>query len=303
MTNQRRQRHKLLLLINGSTTATLITAIILQISHQFNPVECQPPQMSPYYQPPNAMQYTQIQASSNNLVSEQIAQSLPLTKPLQQQPDLDNVIESTTLSFANKIDLEQQQQPQPQQQQQQQPSSNCQLPPTWVGKWYQSNKEPIRITNTEISDKGVCRDQRGDKYLFEYVGNIKQQQQQQSQQTPCLMCLVINERHLNVLQYKESSCQPIPANYYNHTTNNIMLYDDHALLDSVCSHIYGDAQLESLFRLETPAIECPINGQFSFTYDDCKEPQSSLDSCIDKKQLNFKFSACPDIAGSESKSK
>lgn len=300
MTNQRRQRHKLRLKIFTTTTAAaIITSIILQLSHQFNIVECQPsqlsPQMSLYNPAPYSMQYPQ-KLPANILVSEQIAQSLPLTRSLQQpqsQPDLDNVIESTTLSIANKLDL-----------QQQQPSSNCQLPPTWAGKWYQSNKEPIRITNTEISDKGVCRDQRGDKYLFEYVGKQQQQQQQQQSQTPCLMCLVINERHLNVLQYKESStCQPIPANYYNHTTNNIMLYDDHALLDSVCSHIYGDAQLESLFRLETPSIECPINGQFSFTYDSCKEPQSSLDSCIDKKQLNFKFSACPDITGSESKSK
>lgn len=291
MTNQRRQRHKLLLKVCDTTATILITSIILQLSSQFHIVECQPSLYIPasYSQ----MQYSQ-KSPSNNLVSEQIAQSLPLTRQLQQQQtDLDNVIESTTLSFVNKIDLQQQQQ-QPQQQQ----PSNCQLPPTWAGKWYQSNKEPIRITNTDISDKGVCRDQRGDKYLFEYVGK-----QQQQSQAPCLMCLVINERHLNVLQYKESSCQPIPANYYNNITNNIVLYDDHALLDSVCSHIYGDAQLESLFRLETPAIECPFTGQFSFTYDNCKEPQSSLDSCVDKRHLNFKFSACPDIAGSESKSK
>lgn len=292
----RRQRHKLLL--NTSLTSTLIVSIILQVSHQDGIfVKCQPPpapQMSLFSHPTtvNNKQYSaQLRQPSNNLVSEHIAQSLPLTRQQlhhQPQPELDNVIESTTSSFSSKLDL-------------QQPTSSCQLPPTWAGKWYQSNKDPIRITNTDISDKGVCRDKKGDKYLFEYAGNGKQNQQPQ---TPCLMCLVINERHLNVLQYKESqNCQPIPPNYYNQSTNNIMLYDDHTLLDSVCSHIYGDAQLESLFRLETPAIECPINGQFSFTYDNCKEPQSSLDSCIDKKQLNFKFSACSDITGSESKSK
>lgn len=172
-------------------------------------------------------------------------------------------------------------------------ASNCQLPPTWAGKWYQANKEPIRVTNTEISDKGLCRDQKGDKYLFESTSNNRQ---------PCLTCLVINERHLNVLQYKESSCQPIPANHLNRTTNSIIVDEYHSLLDSICSDINGDAQLESLFRLDTPVIECPIGGQYSFTYDNCREPQSTLDSCIDKKSLYFKFAACPDVPGSESKS-
>jgi hypothetical protein len=169
----------------------------------------------------------------------------------------------------------------------------CQLPPTWAGKWYQANKDPIRISNTEISDKGICRDKKGDKYLFEYT--------KQAHQT-CLICLVLNERHINVLQYKESSCQPVPAQYLNRTTNSQFIIDnDHSLLDSICSDITGDAQLESLFRLETPSIECPISGKYHFTYDNCHEPKSSLDSCIDKKQLQFKFSACPDVPGSESK--
>lgn len=165
-------------------------------------------------------------------------------------------------------------------------SQPCQLPPTWAGKWYQANKEPIRITNTEISDKGICRDKKGDKYLFEYP------------QQSCLTCLVINERQLNVLQYKESTCQPITAQQLQQLDS-----DDHTLLDSICSDITGDAQLESLFRLDTPPIECPISGKYNFTYDNCRDPHSSLDSCIDKKQLNFKYSACPDVPGSESKSK
>lgn len=182
----------------------------------------------------------------------------------------------------------------------------CQLPQTWAGRWYQANKEPIRVTNTEISDKGICRDQKGDKFLFE---NYNSKSSTNSQ--PCLVCLVINERHLNVLQYKESNCQQLPANYYNRTTssNNQIIPsssatdDDHSLLDSICSDINGDAQLESLFRLDTPSIECPIAGQYALSYDNCREPLSSLDSCIDKKQLNFKFSACPDVPGSESKCK
>lgn len=180
---------------------------------------------------------------------------------------------------------------------QRQGPAGCQLPPTWMGRWYQANKEPIRVTSTEMSDKGLCRDNKGDRYLFE---SAKQHQHQ----PPCLVCLVINERHLNVLQYKESSCQPVPASYLNATNNGLALAaDDHSLLDAVCSDITGDAQLESLFRLDTPPIECPIQAKYHFTYDNCREPLSSLDSCIDKKQLNFRFAACPDVAGSESKCK
>lgn len=192
--------------------------------------------------------------------------------------------------------------------------AGCQLPPTWAGRWYQANgREPIRVTNTEISDKGICRDQKGDKYLFETTQTTTTTaQNSQAKHNKCLVCLVINERHLNVLQYKESSCQPAPSNYIhgNNSTNNNNNYfglsnteEDHKLLDSICNEITGDAQLESLFRLDTPNIECPISGKYTFTYDTCHEAQSSLDSCIDKKQLNFKYAACPDVAGSESKCK
>lgn len=249
-----------------------------------------------------------ISSIGDNIDQHQLlsAQNLPLTRHLA---DLDNVIESTTLTTSSLSDTISH----PHKSilsTQSTTTTTCQLPPTWAGKWYQSNKEPIRVTNTEISDKGLCRDQKGDKYLFEYNGGPGKQST-----PPCLICLVINERHLNVLQYKESSCQPIPVNYHNRSSNangnnnnnlqqvNSLADADHSLLESICSDITGDAQLESLFRLETPPIECPINGQFSFTYDSCREPQSSLNSCIDKKQLNFKFNACPDVPGSESKCK
>lgn len=168
---------------------------------------------------------------------------------------------------------------------------SCQLPATWAGKWYQmGTKDPIRFTNTEISERGVCRDRKDDKFLFEH------------RSTRCLVCMVINERHINVLQYKESAseCHISSSSYAS------MLQDGHSsheILDNLCSSITGDAQLESLFRLETSPIECPIIGQYTFTYDNCKVIPSSLESCIDKKQLNFKFNACPDVGGSESKSR
>lgn len=301
---------------------------ILQISPSLQANSSSPLSRQQASQPRRHHQYqavsqaiTNLKGSSTNnfLVSaqqQQIAQSLPLTRQTPTQ-DLDNVIESTTtpvlmagakfISASNTNTNNNNQSP-PQismpaahslydsQVQSSQAPTTCQLPPIWAGKWYQANKqEPVRVTNTEISDKGLCRDQKGDKFLFEQFSGSR---------SICLTCLVINEKHLNVLQYKESSCQPVPSNHFNRSTNNLIIDEsDHSLLDSICSDITGDAQLESLFRLDTPSIECPINGQYSFTYDNCRETQSSLDSCIDKKQLYFKFSACPDVPGSESKCK
>lgn len=299
MTKLRRQRLKEMLLLQ--TTLTIILALA-GASGQPGPYHTQPLpafQFGPPASPPaihHSKQYNQRPAhqQNSNLVNQQQqdpAQSLPLTRQQQQQQDLDNVIESTTYLA-----------PTPSGRQPQ----GCQLPATWAGKWYQSNKEPVRVTNTEISDKGLCRDQKGDKFLFESWGTkaASAAASNSLNQQASLICLVINERHLNVLQYKESSSLPIPANYHNRSLTDILANDpDHSLLDKICSDIAGDAQLESLFRLETPSIECPINGQFSFTYDNCRERQSSLDSCIDKKQLNFRFSACPDVPGSESKCK
>lgn len=264
---------------NLKPIVVFLTATILIATHFISSIQGQLQQQ----------QQQPASSSNNNLVDqEQVAaavsqfQALIRQPTLQQDSTLDNVIESTTTSTSDVNLAYFNRQP------------TCQLPPTWLGKWYQSNKEPIRVTSREISDKGLCRDKKGDKYLFEYT---------KYQQQPCLVCLVINERHLNVLQYKESSCQPIPARYLNRTTNGLIVDSDHSLLDTICSDITGDAQLESLFRLDTPAIECPINGKYHFTYDNCRETRSSLDSCIDKKQLNFKFSACPDVPGSESKCK
>lgn len=330
---KQRQRHKLpqwrpaprVPAIVAVVVVIVIVTVLESLVLLPQPVNCQQQQQL-------ASQYNQHRqlpaASLSNLVNSGhhqlnlAPQSLPLQR--QQGQDLDNVIVESTTPFlqqnvaassaAASAKLE------APEMMTSTISGGCQLPPTWAGRWYQSNKEPIRITNTEISDKGVCRDQKGDKYLFEYSGGSRHQQQaasssqsamsssssqtpSASNEAPCLVCLRFIDRHLNALQYKESSCQPIPANYYNRSTQNLIV-DDHSLLDSICDDINGDNPLESLFRLDTPSIECPISGQYMFSYDSCRgEPQSTLDSCIDKKQLNFKFSACPDVVGSESKSK
>ncbi|KAG9509266.1 hypothetical protein GZH46_02224, partial [Fragariocoptes setiger] len=172
-------------------------------------------------------------------------------------------------------------------------AAQCQMPITWAGKWYQrGTKDPIKVSNSGISDKGVCRERKGDKFLFEHP------------QTRCLVCMVIIERHLNVLQYKESpaDCQQDINNSNNQQSpQSTQLQSQSSTLERLCSEIAGDAQLDTLFRIDTPPIECPIVGHYTFTYDNCKDPVSSLESCTDKRQLNFRFNACPDVPGSEIK--
>lgn len=327
---KQRQRHKLSLNYSSPIVVTLVVVHCLVLQNILATCQPQPSDSSSSRHPlATQLQYNRHRSSNNNnnlnLVNNQqqiFAHSSPLTRQQQQQgTDLDNVIESTTSLLSLQQNVAATMVDASETSSGSSVAGGCQLPPTWTGKWYQSNREPIRITNTEISDKGVCRDQKGDKYLFEYSGGSKQHaavsatatatavapptaasSSSASNEAPCLVCLRFIDRHLNALQYKESSCQPIPANYYNRSTQNLIV-DDHSLLDSICDDINGDNPLESLFRLDTPPIECPISGQYMFTYDNCREAQSTLDSCIDKKQLNFKFSSCPDVAGSESKCK
>ena len=57
--------------------------------------------------------------------------------------------------------------------------------------------------------------------------------------------------------------------------------------------------------MNTPPVSCPFSGSFKFSYrrghGECREPLSSIDSCIEDSRLLFRFQACADIAGSESR--
>ncbi|GFY60786.1 uncharacterized protein TNIN_479891 [Trichonephila inaurata madagascariensis] len=106
----------------------------------------------------------------------------------------------------------------------------------------------------------------------------------------CFRCVVLHEKHLNVLQYKESHC-----------SNNIQ----HQSLETLCAEINGDALLYSMFRLNTPAVPCPFKGSFVFNYSrghgECANPPSTVDSCTDDSHLLLRFQACADVIGSESR--
>ncbi|KAJ3626115.1 hypothetical protein MTP99_016637 [Tenebrio molitor] len=69
----------------------------------------------------------------------------------------------------------------------------CYFPERWEGTWFQSGvRQPIIIDGPRLSSKGRCLGSEGDKFL---VVDDKR---------ACYRCVVIHEKHANVLQYKES---------------------------------------------------------------------------------------------------
>lgn len=150
----------------------------------------------------------------------------------------------------------------------------CYFPERWEGTWFQSGvRTPITIEGMRLSSKGRCLGSEGDKFL---VVDEKR----------CYRCVVIHEKHTNVLQYKETFCQGREA------------------LPTLCTLITGDALLYSMFRVNALPEPCPFRGAFTFTYNrghgECRSPVSSIDMCTEDSRLLLSYQACPDVYGSES---
>ncbi|XP_076382415.1 uncharacterized protein LOC117225809 isoform X2 [Megalopta genalis] len=129
------------------------------------------------------------------------------------------------------------------------------------------------ISRNELSGKGRCLHNEGDKFLL-------------VNEKSCYRCVVIHEKHSNVLQYKETYC------------------NSRSTLASLCSSITGDALLYSMFREEATPVPCPFRGPMTFSYNrghgTCSIPVSNVDTCTDDSRLLFRYQACPDIPASES---
>ncbi|XP_015116298.1 uncharacterized protein LOC107040647 [Diachasma alloeum] len=152
--------------------------------------------------------------------------------------------------------------------------TECAFPVRWEGTWFQSGvRQPILISKNTLSNKGKCLRNEGDKFLV-------------VDEKSCYRCVVIHEKHANVLQYKETFCHP---------RNSLAL---------LCSYITGDALLYSMFREEATAVPCPFRGPMTFMYNrghgTCSNPLSNVDTCTDDSRLLFRYQACPDVPASES---
>lgn len=57
--------------------------------------------------------------------------------------------------------------------------------------------------------------------------------------------------------------------------------------------------------VDSVPVKCPFEGPFKFSYSrghgECRDPLSSIDSCTDDAHLLFRFQACADVQGSESR--
>ncbi|XP_022227960.2 LOW QUALITY PROTEIN: uncharacterized protein LOC111077839 [Drosophila obscura] len=152
--------------------------------------------------------------------------------------------------------------------------TNCTFPARWEGSWFLSGyQQSIHIKGSQFSYRGRCAASDGNKYLI-------------VDEKGCHRCLVIYEKHTNVLQYKENFCK------------------GRETLQNLCDQIPGDALLYSLFRESAEPVKCPLKGPFIFTYNrghgECKSPVSNIESCTEESRLLLSFQACPDVQGTES---
>ncbi|XP_053676794.1 uncharacterized protein LOC128726968 [Anopheles nili] len=168
----------------------------------------------------------------------------------------------------------------------------CAFPKRWEGQWFQSGvQQPITIEGSTLSTRGRCIASEGDKFL---LVNGK----------GCHRCVVIYQKHINILQYKESECEdfytgqlnpaamPIhsvlksdrglahpnmnghsrisssdPYMRSNEDSDNCMGCKGRETLHYLCEQIPGDALLYSMFKINPEPIKCPLSGSYTFTYN------------------------------------
>lgn len=153
-------------------------------------------------------------------------------------------------------------------------NGSCEFPVAWTGEWYQYGKLSSITVNATVLGERTCVERSEHSYIV-YGDN-------------CYYCIIVNDRHENVIQFREGWCSP-----------------EQIGLDEMCSNIKSDDTLYSMFRVNSKPIPCPFSGSsFTFTYDkgfgECATPISLGEKCTDESKLLLKYQACPDIERSES---
>ncbi|CAF4671813.1 unnamed protein product, partial [Rotaria magnacalcarata] len=104
--------------------------------------------------------------------------------------------------------------------------SSCKMPAAWLGSWYQRGMNSLlEITIDHIKTKGLCIDALPSQQYYFLTDRLNR----------CTRCLVFIQRHINLLQYRESEC--IDA-------------DDLSSITSCPNMIAPDAVLYTLHRSE-----------------------------------------------------
>ncbi|KAJ0182985.1 hypothetical protein K1T71_000961 [Dendrolimus kikuchii] len=158
---------------------------------------------------------------------------------------------------------------------------SCTFPKDWIGSWFQSGQaELVKINSTHIYNKGTCWETVSKHTFLLY-----------DESDDCYRCIKIHEKHYNVLMYKESHCAPKSSHswiwdFINEEVTFIGFW---------------------LLRKEPKPVpqKCPFHpSPFTFTYNrgtgDCVNPPSRAESCTDDSRLLLRYTACPDMPGTES---
>lgn len=162
-------------------------------------------------------------------------------------------------------------------------SKGCTFPPEWEGQWFQLGLNLVTINGSQMFGKGHCVSNDGPRYIMMDKGSDGRQ--------TCYGCMIIWQRHIDVLQYKEA--WPCPT----HGEPNV---------EELCSDVHSDNPLHSMFRKEPKAgpVRCPFaRPPYTFSYNkgtgECVSPVSRVDACMDSSRLLIRNAACADVLGTQ----
>ncbi|CAF2112150.1 unnamed protein product [Rotaria magnacalcarata] len=149
------------------------------------------------------------------------------------------------------------------------------MPAAWLGSWYQRGMNSLlEITIDHIKTKGLCIDALPSQQYYFLTDRLNR----------CTRCLVFIQRHINLLQYRESEC--IDA-------------DDLSSITSCPNMIAPDAVLYTLHRNDSKPQSCPIQPPFHFTNlikdsSVCNQSISSsyINECAKDYQFHLHLSPC-----------
>ncbi|OXA40562.1 hypothetical protein Fcan01_24619 [Folsomia candida] len=177
-------------------------------------------------------------------------------------------------------------------------TSDCQLPSTWRGTWFQQEHfetTRIKIDNSSINLSlwdpdnhfvnrellGSCVKKDEDLYIF--VDNISGN---------CTKCVIIKDLDTNVLNYRHTDC----------LDDGIDDIDTSSVKD-LCTGLHNVDMDYYLIRDPFTPVPCPFrNEAFLFSYGKelnkdavCPSNKSHTETCYDDTQLVFKYEACNDM--------